>query len=276
MGICEVIDTGRRDYDSALELQEELLGRKRRGEETDYLVLVEHDPVVTIGRKGTTDDLRVRPRNLEEGGIELRHTTRGGATTYHGPGQLVGYPIIDLRRQGRDVHMYLRRLESCIIRALAKRGIRGTALEGKTGVWVGAEKIASIGIAVRSWITYHGFAVNVAEDVGGFDSIFPCGMPDCRMTSVSRETGTEVTPREFADDLVPEFAREFGFSTADAPHTSPTAGVSERVQMSPGCPPSGGPFPVPGEICLTGGQSPVAAENERGNARRRANARTLA
>jgi lipoyl(octanoyl) transferase len=274
MGICEVIDTGRRNYDSALELQEQLLGRKRRGEKTDYLVLVEHDPVVTIGRKGTTDDLRVRPRNLEKKGIELRHTTRGGATTYHGPGQLVGYPIIDLRRQDRDVHLYLRRLESCIIRTLEKRGIRGSALEGKTGVWVGAEKIASIGIAVRSWITYHGFAVNVAEDVGGFDSIFPCGMPDCRMTSVSRETGTRVTPREFADDLLPEFAREFDF-TAVRHAASPTAGASERIQRSTGCPPSGGPFPVPGEICLGGGQSPVAAENERGYTRSRPNMGTV-
>jgi lipoate-protein ligase B len=210
MVTCEVLDIGRSDYDSALSLQQELLERKKGGEETDYLILVEHDPVVTIGRKGTTGDLRVSPERLAELGIELRTTTRGGATTYHGPGQLVGYPIVDLRRQGRDVHMYLRRLERCLIRTLAKRGIRAGTREGKTGVWIGEEKIASIGIAVRSWISYHGFAVNVGDDVAGFDSISPCGMPDCRMTSVSRRTGATVTLREFADDLLPEFAAEFG------------------------------------------------------------------
>jgi len=209
MGTCEVIDIGRSDYDSALSLQKELLNRKKDGEETDYLILVEHHPVVTIGRKGSAGDLRVSPGRLEELGVELRTVTRGGAATYHGPGQLVGYPIMDLRRQGRDVHMYLRRLERCLIRTLAKRNIEAGTREGKTGVWIERDKIASIGIAVRSWITYHGFAVNVGEDITGFDSIFPCGMPDCTMTSVSRLTGSTVTLAEFADDLLPEFAAEF-------------------------------------------------------------------
>ncbi len=209
MVTCEVIDPGRMNYDSALSLQQELMERKRRGEETDYLILVEHDPVVTIGRKGNAADLRVSPERLAELGIELRTTTRGGATTYHGPGQLVVYPILDLRRQGRDVHLYLRRLESCLIRTLSRKGIEAGTREGRTGVWIGEEKIASIGIAVRSWISYHGFAVNIGEDTAGFDSIFPCGMPDCTMTSVSRRIGETITLREFADDLLPEFAQEF-------------------------------------------------------------------
>lgn len=211
MSTCKVLNMGRAGYDSALDLQEDLLAGKIEGDGTDYLVLVEHDPVVTIGRRGTGLDVRCGREDLRRRGIELRNVTRGGAATYHGPGQLVGYPIMDLRRDGRDLHRYLRRLENCIIRTLSNMGISAERSAGRTGVWVGPAKIASIGIAVRRWITYHGFAVNVADDVRGFQTIVPCGMDGCPMTSVSSQLDRPVTVGEFACVLLPAFGEEFGY-----------------------------------------------------------------
>ncbi len=209
--VCQVLNMGRAGYDSALDLQKTLLAGKIEGDKTDYLVLVEHDPVVTIGRRGTEDDVRRGRKDLERRGIELRDTGRGGAATYHGPGQLVGYPIIDLTRHGRDIHEYLRRLEECIIAALAIIGITAERNPGKTGVWIQGAKITSIGIAVRRWITYHGIAVNVSNDLTGFETIVPCGMDECRMASVSSVLGRTVTIEEFSDILIPAFGREFGY-----------------------------------------------------------------
>ncbi len=202
---------GRAGYDSALELQRNLMDGKIKGDETDYLVLVEHDPVVTIGRRGTKRDVRRGQQDLKRRGIELRDTERGGAATYHGPGQLVRYPIIDLNRHGRDIHEYLRRLEECIIEALSIIGITAERNPGKTGVWTQGAKIASIGIAVRRWITYHGIAVNVSNDLTGFEAIVPCGMDECRMASVSSVLGRTVTIDEFSDILLPAFGREFNY-----------------------------------------------------------------
>jgi len=203
---------GRAGYDSALDTQKNLLAEKINGDETDYLILVEHDPVVTMGRRGTSSDLRRGHEDLRRRGILLRDTGRGGAATYHGPGQLVGYPIVDLTKHGRDVHRYLRRLESCIIDALSNMDIAAERNPGRTGVWTDGAKIASIGIAVRRWITYHGFAVNVGNDLAGFETIIPCGMDDCRMASVSSTLGRDVTVDEFAEVLVPEFGKEFGYN----------------------------------------------------------------
>ena len=211
MQVCQILNMGRASYDSALDAQKNLLGGKIEGDEADYLILVEHDPVVTMGRRGTQDDLRQGQEDLRRRGIELRDTGRGGAATYHGPGQLVGYPIINLTRHGRDVHQYLRRLENCIIEALSLVGIAAERNPGRTGVWTDGAKIASIGIAVRRWITYHGFAVNVCGDLAGFETIVPCGMDDCRMVSVSSLLGRTVTVDEFTDILVPEFGKEFGY-----------------------------------------------------------------
>ncbi len=209
--VCRILNMGRADYDSALDVQKNLLAGKIDGDETDYLILVEHDPVVTIGRRGTEQDVRRGRKDLSRQGIELRDTGRGGAATYHGPGQLVGYPIINLTRHGRDVHRYLRRLENCLIEALSSMGIAARRDPGRTGVWTDGAKIASIGIAVRRWITYHGFAVNVGDDLTGFEAIVPCGMDDCRMVSASSLLGRTVTVDEFAGVIVPEFGKEFGY-----------------------------------------------------------------
>ena len=212
MPTCEVMDIGRADYDSALNLQQKLLAGKLEGDPVDYLILVEHDPVVTIGRRGSEDDVRDDIAGLRDKGIQLRETGRGGAATYHGPGQLVGYPIMDLRRHGRDVHRYLRRLEKCIIETLEGMGIDAVRSDGLTGVWTRSRKIASIGIAVRRWITYHGFAINVSNDLSGFEAIIPCGMADCRMASISSELGKPVSVEEFARILLPVFGKEFGYN----------------------------------------------------------------
>ena len=130
-------------------------------------------------------------------------TNRGGQATYHGPGQLVGYPILDLRARGRDLHCYLRKLEDLLIDLLEEFGIEGSKVEGKTGVWVQDRKIASIGVGVRKWVTMHGFALNVASDLSGFLNIIPCGLSGVRMTSISSESGTEVSVQTVRENLVP-------------------------------------------------------------------------
>ena len=179
---------GRIDYQVALQIQEERLYRcLNDGKES--VILLEHDPVYTIGRLPDKSSLRV----VAQLPHPLFETNRGGQATYHGPGQLVGYPILDLRQRGRDLHCYLRSLEDLLIDLLQEFGIRGDKVAGKTGVWVQDRKIASIGVGVRKWVTMHGFALNVASDLSGFQSIVPCGLPGVRMTSISTELATEVS-----------------------------------------------------------------------------------
>jgi lipoyl(octanoyl) transferase len=187
---------GRIAYTSALQLQEDRLERcLNEGEET--VLLLEHEPIYTIGRRPDRSSLGDTSR-LPYPVIEIN---RGGQATFHGPGQLVGYPIIDLRTRGRDLHSYLRRLEELLIELLSEYGIRGARMEGKTGVWVEDRKIASIGVGVRKWVTMHGFALNAASDLSGFQSIIPCGLTGVRMTSVSLEIGQEISPTDVADRL---------------------------------------------------------------------------
>lgn len=212
---CRIVDIGRSEYDEALKLQEDLVAEKLAGAEDDFLILTEHDPVITIGRRGSEGDLLADQNVFERRGITVREVTRGGAATYHGPGQLVAYPVMDLNHYGRDIHRYLRSLESCTIAALSCLGIDSRRIDGKTGVWVEGEKIASIGVAVRRWITYHGLSINVGDLLGGFDSIVPCGMTDCRMTSVSTGLGRPVSIEEFKTVFLPAFREEFGCDTAD-------------------------------------------------------------
>ena len=144
-------------------------------------------------------------------GVPVRRVSRGGQVTYHGPGQLVGYPILKLEGRDRDVTKYLRNLEAAMIDALAKFGIDAGRREGMTGVWVGARKIASIGVGIRRWTTWHGFALNVSTDLSYFDSIVPCGIEGCRMTSVCELTNRAVSVREFADVMRESFARVFNY-----------------------------------------------------------------
>ena len=177
---------GRVSFGDALALQEQLVAEKRADHSRDdELLLLEHEPVYTIGRTPDQSSLR--------GAEHLPHPlfpiNRGGQATYHGPGQLVGYPIIDLRRCGQDLHRYLRWLEELLVETLAETGIAATTRTGLTGVWVADRKIASIGVGVRHWITMHGFALNVGGDLSPFAQIVPCGIANVTMTSIEKETG---------------------------------------------------------------------------------------
>jgi lipoyl(octanoyl) transferase len=179
---------GRIEYRAGLRVQEERLEEcLNNGEES--VILLEHEPVYTIGRLPDKSSLHL----VDQLPYPVFETNRGGQATYHGPGQLVGYPILDLRARGRDLHCYLRKLEDLLIDLLREFAIKGTKIEGKTGVWVEDRKIASIGIGIRKWVTMHGFALNVASDLSGFQSIIPCGLAGVRMTSISIESGSEVT-----------------------------------------------------------------------------------
>ena len=183
-----VQDLGRGSYAEVLELQRGLCRQRISGEiSEDILLLVEHEPVVTLGRGIRPGSLPLSPRELEGRGLQIFDVERGGDVTFHGPGQLVGYPIIDLRTHRQDLHWYLRRLEAGLIAGLATMGIEATTAAGLTGVWTGGRKIASIGIHVKQWVTFHGFALNVTTDLSYFDLIVPCGIPNVVMTSVSRE-----------------------------------------------------------------------------------------
>jgi lipoyl(octanoyl) transferase len=185
-----VQDLGRGSYAEVLELQRRLCRQRISGDiSEDILLLVEHEPVVTLGRGVRPGSLPLTPAELEARGLHVFEVERGGDVTFHGPGQLVGYPIIDLHKHREDLHWYLRRLEAGLIQALAAMGIEGTTAAGLTGVWTGGRKIASIGIHVKQWVTFHGFALNVTTDMSYFDLIVPCGIPNVVMTSVSRELG---------------------------------------------------------------------------------------
>lgn len=181
---------GRVAFADALALQERLVAEKREDHSLgDELLLLEHEPVYTIGRSPDQSSLR--------GVAHLPHPlfpiNRGGQATYHGPGQLMGYPIIDLRQCGQDLHRYLRWLEALLIETLAEVGVAATTRPGLTGVWVEDRKIASIGVGVRHWITMHGFALNVCGDLAPFDQIVPCGIANVTMTSIERETGASIS-----------------------------------------------------------------------------------
>lgn len=189
---------GRLAFADALALQEEVVARKRQDHSLgDELLLMEHEPVYTIGR--TPDQTSLR------GASHLPHPlfpiNRGGQATYHGPGQLVGYPIIDLRRRGQDLHRYLRWIEELLVESLVLYGLRGTTRAGLTGVWIDERKIASIGVGVRQWITMHGFALNVSGDLSAFDQIVPCGIANVTMTSMEKETVDAVSVEDVAENV---------------------------------------------------------------------------
>jgi lipoyl(octanoyl) transferase len=189
---------GRIDYPVGLRIQEERLNDCLSGGE-ESVILLEHEPVYTIGRLLDKSSLR----SVDHLPYPVFETNRGGQATYHGPGQLVGYPILDLRARGRDLHGYLRKLEDLLIDLLEEFGISGSKIEGKTGVWVQDRKIASIGVGVRKWITMHGFALNVASDLSGFLSIIPCGLSGVQMTSISIESGAEISLETVREKVSP-------------------------------------------------------------------------
>ena len=185
-----VRDLGRRAYGEVLELQRGLCRQRIAGEiDEDILLLVEHDPVVTLGRGTRAESLPLPQPELERRGVEVFEVERGGDVTFHGPGQLVGYPVLDLRQHREDLHWYLRRLEAGLIGGLGRLGVAAGPNPGLTGVWTRGRKIASIGIHVKQWVTFHGFALNVSTDLSYFDLIVPCGIRDVIMTSVAAELG---------------------------------------------------------------------------------------
>jgi lipoate-protein ligase B len=183
-----IVDLGQRAYAEVLEMQRAVARARISGEiEQDVLLLVEHPPVITLGRASHDANVLASREQLARRGVERFEVERGGDVTFHGPGQLVGYPIIDLKRHTQDLHWYLRQVEETLIVALARLGIPGERVAKYTGVWTGGRKIASIGVHARDWVTWHGFALNVTTELSYFDLIVPCGIPAVTMTSVERE-----------------------------------------------------------------------------------------
>jgi lipoyl(octanoyl) transferase len=206
----DVIKTGNIDYQTAYNLQLDLLEKRKNNEINDTLLLVEHPPVFTIGTSGTSDNITVSKDFLQNSGIEVFETNRGGDITYHGPGQIVGYPILSLKEHKKDLHWLLRSYEEVFIRLLKKEyDIAAERIKGLTGVWVGDEKITAIGVGVRHWITYHGFAFNVNPNLNHFSYIIPCGIQDKGVTSLTKILGYEVEEKEVTENLIKYFAEVF-------------------------------------------------------------------
>jgi lipoyl(octanoyl) transferase len=210
---------GRIGYQEALALQKDLVAGVLGGREPEQLLLLEHDPVYTMGR---TPDQSSLPNEAALAHPVVR-INRGGQATYHGPGQLIGYPILNLRERGQDLHRYLRAIESILVDSLGAYGVNGSRAEGLTGVWVGPRKIASIGVGVRHWITMHGFALNVCGDLAPFGQIIPCGITGVEMTSIEQETGNPVGVEEVAEKVSEIFRRRIG------PLLEPDPALSHRV-----------------------------------------------
>jgi lipoyl(octanoyl) transferase len=207
-----VADLGTLPYAEALDLQRAVARARISGDiAEDVLLLVEHPPVITLGRSTKAGNLLASPELLAARGVELFEVDRGGDVTFHGPGQLVGYPIIDLKRHRQDLHWYLRQVEAALIQGLAPFGIAGGRSVGQTGVWTAGRKLASIGVHARDWVTWHGFALNVTTDLSYFDLMVPCGIAEVTMTSVARELGATVADEpELAERARDQVMRGFG------------------------------------------------------------------
>ena len=198
-------------YRTALERQQDLVRSRQAGDIPDQLVLLEHPPVITVGvsGRGRPGHVLASADRLREHGIEVVDVPRGGDVTYHGPGQLVGYPILSLKPDRCDVHRYVRDLEEVLIRTAARFGVEAGRIEGLTGVWVGREKLAAIGVRLSRWVTSHGFALNVATDLDHFRLIVPCGLAGYGVTSLARLLGAAPPRAEVEATLAAEFARRF-------------------------------------------------------------------
>jgi lipoyl(octanoyl) transferase len=207
----EVRRLGLVPYADALTLQQALVEERRHGRIGDVLLLVEHPHVLTLGVRGDGGRSHILETGdtLAERGVDVVETGRGGDVTYHGPGQIVGYPIIDLKPDRCDVHRYVRDLEEVLIRVAADYGLAGERVKGLTGVWVGGEKVAAIGVRIARWITSHGFALNVGTDLEYFKMIVPCGIADRGVTSLSRLLSRAVDRREVEDLIIQRFSEVF-------------------------------------------------------------------
>ena len=207
---CHVRELGRTGYGSALELQQQLVAGRKQGTVEDHLLLLEHPHVITMGRNGRAENVLARDDVLDRAGISYHPTDRGGDVTYHGPGQLVGYPILDLREWKRDVVGYVRAIEQVIIDTLADFGIEAGRVPKLTGVWVDGRKIAAIGVHISRWVTSHGFALNVSTDLSYFQYIVPCGLtkPVTSMAQLGRAAGVSEVSRTLAGHFGRIFACE--------------------------------------------------------------------
>ncbi|HEY2823524.1 MAG TPA: lipoyl(octanoyl) transferase LipB [Candidatus Acidoferrum sp.] len=222
MSTCLIVDLGFIGYADAFELQKRIVAARKADAIGDVLLLCEHPHVITLGRSGKRENLLASDRVLEQKGVEFHATNRGGDITYHGPGQIVGYPVIQLAAIRRDVVWYVRMLEEVMIRACADFGITARREEGKTGAWIdlavgseaskaaAAEKIGAIGVHISRWVTSHGFAFNVATDLRYFDLIVPCGITERKATSLEKVLGRAVKRNETAPKLVEHFGEVFG------------------------------------------------------------------
>jgi lipoyl(octanoyl) transferase len=209
----EVRRLGLVSYGEALALQRALVEERRAERVPDLLLLLQHPPVVTLGARGGRSNIVVPMERLRELGIEVHETGRGGDVTYHGPGQVVGYPILDLKPDRCDVHRYVRDLEEVMIRVCAEYGVAAKREKGLTGAWVGPEKIGAIGVRISRWITSHGFAFNVTTDLDHFHLIVPCGIAGRGVTSLSRAAGRRIPTREVETALAGHFVDVFGRTT---------------------------------------------------------------
>jgi lipoyl(octanoyl) transferase len=247
-----VVRSGQVPYSYAREAQKALEAARQAGDVPDVLLLLEHPPVYTKGRRSTADELPMGESWYRMQGIDVAETDRGGRVTYHGPGQLVGYPIVSLRPYGDDVHAYVRRMERVIIASLAEHDVEAGCIEGLTGVWTNgprpddpeafaagvepARKIGSIGVHVNRAVTTHGFAINVSNDLQPFEWIVPCGIQACRMTSLTRELGAEQDPQGFASTVAERFGAVYErepVETAAARLTELVDGVGALVSDAP-------------------------------------------
>ena len=201
-------------YDEAFALQKRLVTMRSQDAICDTLILLEHPPVFTVTRKATLNNILASPDELEDKGISLCKTNRGGDITYHGPGQIVGYPIMNLKDHGKDLHKYIRSIEEIIISLLMDYGITAHRDKANPGVWIGDEKIAAIGIAVKSsWTTMHGFAFNVNPDLNNYSLIVPCGLTNKGITSLSKLLGTPISMEEVREKVIHHYAEVFKLRT---------------------------------------------------------------
>jgi len=223
------------DYGRALELQQRVAARRKQGLVPDHLLLLEHPHVITLGRNGHMENLLASDETLGRAGIAFYSTDRGGDVTYHGPGQLVGYPILDLREWKRDVGAYVRAVEQTIIDTLADYGIAGGRIPKLTGVWVGERKIAAIGVHLSRWVTSHGFALNVSTDLSYFQYIVPCGLtrPVTSMAALGVRAGRDEVGRRLAVHFGRIFDREMSIEPGTEPRPSGSGGPTDPVYTDP-------------------------------------------
>lgn len=227
---CELRELGPIGYAEAFELQRQLVERRKKGQISNQLLFVEHPHVITLGRNSHLSNVLASPETLARAGVVLEETNRGGDVTYHGPGQIIGYPILDLRDWKRDVVAYVRALEQAIIDALAPWGIPGVREQGMTGVWVNGAKIAAIGVHISRWITSHGFALNVSTDLSYFRYIVPCGLSK-PVTSL-RELGCEAPESAVKAAVAGKLAKQFDLDLAEADALPGNSAVHEDLALT--------------------------------------------